>query len=159
MQELSILTSKTSSKPSERSGNTKKSSPTVKFVSTNQNAEWSVWPPRVLPTPSVLAGEAPPPGRYIAVQAPPARVFHRLCCFRREKAEGDCDIWANRRWEDPARYRARQAAQWRNHQRRFCPGLERVFFFFSKILLFPCLAVCLRRKWGRKERKYRKLII
>jgi DNA helicase TIP49 (TBP-interacting protein) len=32
-------------------------------------------------------------------------------------------------------------------------------FFFSKILLFPCLAVCLRRKWGRKERKYRKLII
>jgi hypothetical protein len=123
----------------------------VTFVSTNQNAEWSVWPPRVLPTPSVLAGEAPPPGRYIAVQAPPARVFHRLCCFRREKAEGDCDIWANRRWEDPARYRARQAAQWRNHQRRFCPGLERVFFF-QKFYYFPVwLFVCGESGGEKKE--------
>lgn len=113
----------------------------MKFVSTNQNAEWSVWPPRVLPTASVLPGEAPPPGRYIAIQAPPARVFHHLCSFRREKAEGDCDIWANRRREDPARYRARQAAQWRNHQRRFCPGLERVCF--QKVYLFPVwLFVC-----------------
>jgi hypothetical protein len=127
----------------------------VKSVSTNQNAEWSVWPPRVLPTPSVLAGEAPPPGCFIAAQALPARVIHRLLRVRfwREEGEGDCDIWANRSWEEPARYRARQAAQWRDHQCRFCPGLER-FFFLLLFLIVPCLFA---EKIGRKERKYRKI--
>lgn len=123
-------TSKTSSKPLEEvvTQNTSKPKHWKSSPLWNQNAEWSVWPPRVLPTHSVLAGEAPPPGRFIAVQEPPACVLHRLLRFRREEGKGDCDIWANRLREEPARYRARQAAQWRNHQRRFCPGLEKFEF-------------------------------
>lgn len=91
----------------------------------DRNAEWNVWPPRLLLTPFVLAWEAPHQGRFFPVNSSPPRVLGRVPSFQREEGEGDCDIWTHRCWEEPACIGTRQAAQWRNYQRRLCPGLKK----------------------------------
>lgn len=84
----------------------------------------SLQPPNLLPTTSLLADGASHsnvPAAFQRLLSPIPR--HQVLCLRfRRQAEGDSDFWSHRSWQVPSLPRARQASQWRNHQRRLCAG-------------------------------------